>query len=57
MFQKAFGNETMGRTQVTEWFRRFKEGRTSVEGDERSGRTSTRKKELKCVLPCWITTE
>ena len=35
----------MGRTQVFDWFRRFKEGRTSVESDPRSGRTSTSRKE------------
>ena len=31
----------MGRTQVFDWFRPFKEGRTSVESDPRSGRPST----------------
>src|SRR5215469_2733790 len=37
----------MGRTQVFDWFRRLKEGRTSVESDPRSGRPSTtRNKEI-----------
>ena len=35
----------MGSTQVFEWFRRFKEGRTSVERDPRSGRPSTSRNE------------
>jgi len=35
----------MGRTQVFDWFRRFKEGRTSVESDSRSGRPSTSRNE------------
>jgi len=37
----------MGCTQVLDWFRRFKEGRTSVESNPRSGRPSTsRNKEM-----------
>jgi len=39
--QQAHGEDAMGRTQVFDWFRRFKEGRTSVESDPRSGRQST----------------
>jgi len=35
----------MGRTQVFDWFRRFKEGRTSVESDPCSGRPSTSRTE------------
>ena len=35
----------MGRTQVLDCFRRFKEGRTSVESDPRSGRPSTSRNE------------
>jgi hypothetical protein len=34
MIHKAFGNESLGRTQVEEWFRQSKEGWTSVESDE-----------------------
>jgi len=30
----------MGRTQVFDWFRRFREGRTSAESDPRSGQPS-----------------
>jgi len=35
----------MGRTQVFDWFRRFKERRTSVESDTSSGRPSTSRNE------------
>ena len=35
----------MGRTQVFDWFRRFKECRTSVESDPRSGRPSISRNE------------
>jgi len=35
----------MRRTQVFDWFRRFKEGGTSVESDPRSGRPSTSRNE------------
>ena len=33
----------MGRTQKYEWWKRFKEGRTSADDDPRSGRPSTSK--------------
>ena len=39
----AFGEEAMCRTQTYEWWKRFKEGRTSVDDDPRSGRPSTSK--------------
>ena len=41
LLQQAYGEDAMGRTQVFDWFRRFKDGRTSVESDPRSGRPST----------------
>ena len=31
LLQQAYGEDAMGRTQVFDWFRRFKEGRISVE--------------------------
>ena len=40
LLQQAYGEDAMGRTQVSDWFRRFKEGRTSVESDPHSGRPS-----------------
>jgi transposase len=37
----GFGDDGMGITQIKEWYNRFKDGRTSVESDARSGRPST----------------
>jgi len=45
LLQQAYGEDAMSRTQVFDWFRRFKEGRTSVERDPRSGRPSTSRNE------------
>ena len=41
LLQQAYGKDAVGRIQVFDWFRRFKEGRTSFESDPRSGRPST----------------
>ena len=38
LLQQAYGEDVMGRTQVFDWFRRFKEDRTSAESDPRTGR-------------------
>jgi len=38
--QKVFGDETMSRTTTYEWYRRFKDGRTSFESNPRLGRPS-----------------
>ena len=43
--QQAYSEDAMGRTQVFDWFRRFKDGRTSVESDPRSRRPSTSRNE------------
>ena len=40
MIQKALVDESMGITQVKEWYRRFKNDGTSVDSDPRSGRPS-----------------
>ena len=45
MLKIVFGEEAMCRTQTYEWWKRFKEGRTSVDDDPRSGRPSTSKTE------------
>jgi len=45
LLQQTYGEDAMGHTQVFDWFRRFKEGRTSVESDPRSGRPSTSRNE------------
>jgi len=38
--QRVFGDDAMGITQI-EWYNRFKDDRTLVESDARSGRPST----------------
>ena len=43
--QQAYGEDAMGLTQVFDWLRRFKEGRSSVESDPLSGRPSTSRNE------------
>ena len=45
LLQQAYGEDAMGRTQMFDWFCRFKEGITSVESDPRSGRPSTSRNE------------
>ncbi|KAJ8939418.1 hypothetical protein NQ318_020873 [Aromia moschata] len=44
MLKEVYGNECLSRTQVFEWFKRFKEGRETPEGDPRPG------------LPSWTKT-
>ena len=39
--QQVFANDATGITQIKEWYNRFKDGRTLVESDTRSGRPST----------------
>ena len=46
LFQQAYGEEAIGRTQVFDWFRQFKEGRTSTESDPRSGLWTSRNEEM-----------
>jgi len=43
MLKLAFGEETTCRTQMYEWWKRFKEGRTLVDDDPCSGWPSTSK--------------
>ncbi|KAJ8956287.1 hypothetical protein NQ318_015023, partial [Aromia moschata] len=43
MLKEVYGNECLSRTQVFEWFQRFKEGRETTEDDPRPGRPSTSK--------------
>ncbi|XP_037573529.1 protein GVQW3-like [Dermacentor silvarum] len=39
--QTAFGDDAMSSTQIKKWYNLFKDGRTSVESEPRSGRPST----------------
>jgi hypothetical protein len=40
MIKQAFGDDALAQPQIYNWFNRFKNGRMSVDDDERSGRTS-----------------
>jgi hypothetical protein len=41
MLQEAFGGNAMSQSETFLWYKRFKDGRTSVDVDESSGRPST----------------
>ncbi|PNF18364.1 hypothetical protein B7P43_G13571 [Cryptotermes secundus] len=41
MLKTAYKDDAMGRTQVFEWFSRFKNGEMSLDDKPRSGRPST----------------
>jgi hypothetical protein len=41
MLQETFGDNAMSQSKTFLWYKRFKDGRTSVNDDERSGRQST----------------
>ena len=43
LLQEVHGDDTMSRTCLFEWHRRFKEGREEVDGDHRSRRPSASK--------------
>ena len=45
MLKKVYGDECLSRTQVFQWFKRCKEGREEIGGDQRLGRPSTSKTE------------
>ncbi|XP_077416144.1 protein GVQW3-like [Vanacampus margaritifer] len=45
LLQQVYGDETMSRSRVFEWCKRFKEGREDVEDDPRSGRPTTSRTE------------
>ena len=43
--KKVYGDEWLSRTQVFEWFKRFKEGREEIGDDQRPGHPRTSKTE------------
>jgi len=45
LLQEVYGDDTVSRTRLFEWHRRFKEGREEVGDDHRSGRPSTSRTE------------
>ena len=46
LLKKDYGDECLSRTQVFEWFKRFKEGREEIRDDQCPGRPSTLKTEV-----------
>jgi hypothetical protein len=52
MLKILFGEEAMCRTQMYEWWKRFKEGRNSVDDDSRVGRPSTSKTDDNIAKVC-----
>jgi hypothetical protein len=53
--ESAYGEECLSRTSVFEWHKRFKEGRQSLQDDERKGRPSTSRTEesAEVIQKCW----
>jgi hypothetical protein len=45
MLKSTYGEECLSRTSVSEWHKRFKEGRESLQDDERKGHPSTSRTE------------
>ncbi|GFV86352.1 protein GVQW3 [Trichonephila clavipes] len=43
LLKEVYGSECLSRARVSEWFKRFKDGRQDVEDDSRPGRPSTSK--------------
>jgi len=41
MLKEAFGEQALSQARTFEWFKRFKDGRESVEDCKHSGRPST----------------
>jgi transposase len=41
MLTEAYGTDAMKKSSVSEWHKRFKEGREDVKDDERTGRPKT----------------
>jgi transposase len=44
-YKNAYGSDSLSRSTTFEWFKRFPEGRESLEDDERSGRPTTSRNE------------
>jgi hypothetical protein len=45
MLREAYGDDALNQTTTYEWFKSFKNGRTSTDDDERSDRSSTSRSE------------
>jgi histone-lysine N-methyltransferase SETMAR len=46
LVQKAYGNESLNRSNVFRWYSRFRDGRELVEDDERAGRPKSTRTEV-----------
>jgi len=49
LVKKAYGNETLNRSNVFRWYSRFRDGREPVEGDDRSGCPKSTRTEVNIV--------
>jgi hypothetical protein len=49
VIQQAFGDQSLSRARVFQWHARFKTGRTSVDDDKHTGRTTS------CTTPETVT--
>jgi hypothetical protein len=47
---EAYGADAMKTSSVSEWHKRFKEGREDVKDDERTGRPKTHRTDENCSL-------
>jgi hypothetical protein len=54
MLKQAFRDESVSRIQTYEWYKRFKDGRNSIEDDPRSGRPSTSKDDQHVEKVCEV---
>jgi hypothetical protein len=50
MLTEAYGADAMKTSSVSEWHKRFKEGREDVKDDERAGRPKTHRADENCSL-------
>jgi transposase len=50
MLTEPYGTDTMKKSSVFEWHKRFKEGREDVKDDERTGRPKTHRTDENCSL-------
>jgi transposase len=50
MLTEAYGADAMKKSSVSEWHKRFKQGREDVKDDERTGRPKTHRTDENCSL-------
>lgn len=57
MLQKVYGDDCLSRTQVFEWFKRFKEGREDTSDDACTGRPLSAKTDANIEKICKLVRE